>query len=93
MKISSPMLSPFIRSLKALIFFFPALSSVIISGKTPNFVLVYMDDLGWAETSVSMIKGREDTSSDFNQTPNVERLAREGMVLSACYSPSALCAY
>ena len=92
MKISSPMLSPFIRSFKALIFFFPALSSVIISGKTPNFVLVYMDDLGWAETSVEMIKGRADTSSDFNQTPNVERLAREGMVLSACYSPSALCA-
>ena len=92
MKISSPMLSPFIRSLKALIFFFPALSSVIISGKTPNFVLVYMDDLGWAETSVPMIKGRADTGSDFNQTPNVERLAREGMVLSACYSPSALCA-
>jgi arylsulfatase A-like enzyme len=51
-----------------------------------------MDDLGWAETSVEMIKGRKDTRSDFNRTPNVERLAREGMVLSACYSPSALCA-
>ena len=86
------MLSPFIRSLKALIFFFPALSAVIISGKTPNFVLVYMDDLGWAETSVEMIKGRADTRSDFYQTPNIERLAKDGMVLSACYSPSALCA-
>lgn len=60
--------------------------------KSPNFVLVYMDDLGWAETSVEMIKGRADTRSDFNQTPNLARLAREGMVLSACYSPSALCA-
>ena len=60
--------------------------------KPPNFVLVYMDDLGWAETSVEMIKGRADTRSDFNQTPNLERLARQGMVLSACYSPSALCA-
>jgi arylsulfatase A len=60
--------------------------------KSPNFVLVYMDDLGWAETSVEMIKGRADSRSDFNQTPNLERLAREGMVLSACYSPSALCA-
>jgi len=60
--------------------------------KSPNFILVYMDDLGWAETSVEMIKGREDTRSDFNQTPNLERLASQGMVLSACYSPSALCA-
>ena len=60
--------------------------------KPPSFVLVYMDDLGWAETSVAMIKGRADTRSDFNQTPNIERLASQGMVLSACYSPSALCA-
>jgi len=63
---------------------------VLAVGKSPNFVLVYVDDLGWAETSVEMIKGREDTRSDFNRTPNVERLAREGMVLSTCYSPSAL---
>ena len=71
---------------------FPVLASVLNAAKAPNFVLVYMDDLGWAETTVPMIKGRADTGSDFNQTPNVERLAREGMVLSACYSPSALCA-
>ena len=79
-------------SMKAMLIISSTQPSASISGKTPNFVLVYMDDLGWAETSVEMIKGREDTRSDFNRTPNVERLAREGMVLSACYSPSALCA-
>ena len=36
--------------------------------KSPNFVLVYMDDLGWAETSVEMIKGRADTRSDPQST-------------------------
>ena len=65
---------------------------VLEAKNSPNFVLVYMDDLGWAETSVEMIKGRDDTCSDFNQTPNLERMASQGMVLSACYSPSALCA-
>ena len=79
-------------SMKAMLIISSTQPSATISGKSPNFVLVYMDDLGWAETSVEMIKGREDTRSDFNRTPNVERLAREGMVLSACYSPSALCA-
>ena len=79
-------------SMKAMLIISSTQPSASISGKSPNFVLVYMDDLGWAETSVEMIKGREDTRSDFNRTPNVERLAREGMVLSACYSPSALCA-
>ena len=65
----------------------------VLSGATPpNFVLVYVDDLGWAETSVEMIQGRPDTRSNYYQTPNIERLARDGMVLSACYAPSALCA-
>ncbi len=58
----------------------------------PNFVLVYVDDLGWAETSVEMIKGRADTRSDYFQTPHMARIAQEGMVLSSCYSPSTLCA-
>jgi arylsulfatase A len=64
----------------------------VFAAQAPNFVLIYVDDLGWAETSVEMIKGQADTRSDFNQTPNIERLAESGMVLSACYSPSALCA-
>ncbi len=68
------------------------LPSILAAAKTPNFVLVYVDDLGWAETSVEMIKGRPDTRSDYYQTPNIERIARDGMVLSSCYSPSALCA-
>ena len=83
---------PFIRRIKSFSIGLTVLSSFTAIGKSPNFVLVYVDDLGWAETSVEMIKGREDTRSDFNQTPSMERLAREGMVLSACYSPSALCA-
>jgi hypothetical protein len=58
----------------------------------PNFVLVYVDDLGWAETSVEMINGREDTRSDYFQTPHIARIAKDGMVLSSCYSPSTLCA-
>ena len=74
--------------------YFALLLLPALSGATqpPNFVLVYVDDLGWAETSVEMIQGRADTRSDYFQTPNMERLAKEGMVLSACYSPSALCA-
>lgn len=68
------------------------LPSVVFGAKAPNFVLIYVDDLGWSETSVEMIKGRPDTRSDFYETPNIERLAKNGMVLSSCYSPSALCA-
>lgn len=58
----------------------------------PNFVLVYIDDLGWAQTSVEMIPGRADTRSTYFKTPSLERMARDGKVLSACYSPAPLCA-
>ena len=68
------------------------LCSNAFAANPPNFVLIYVDDLGWAETSVEMIKGRPDTRSDYYQTPNIERIAKGGMVLSSCYSPSALCA-
>ena len=92
MKKLSLFLVPFSNRIKSLPIGLTVLFSFTAIGKSPNFVLVYMDDLGWAETSVEMIEGREDTRSDFNRTPNLERLAREGMVLSSCYSPSALCA-
>ena len=42
--------------------------------ESPNFVVVYMDDLGWADTSVPMIEGREETRSDFYQTPGLQDL-------------------
>ncbi len=62
------------------------------AAKAPNFIVVYVDDFGWAQTSVEMLKGREDTKSDFYQTPTLERMAKTGQVLSACYSPSPICA-
>jgi arylsulfatase A-like enzyme len=92
MKKLSLFLMPFSNRIKSFPIGLTVLFSFTAIGKSPNFVLVYIDDLGWAETSVEMIEGREDTRSDFNRTPNLERLAREGMVLSSCYSPSALCA-
>ena len=68
-------------------------SCVALSAKpaTPNFVLVYIDDLGWADTSVEMIQGRENTRSDFYQTPHLQRMANEGMVFSDAYAPAPVC--
>lgn len=65
--------------------------SAVFAAETPNFVLVYVDDLGWADTSVEMIPGRADTKSDFYQTPNLERFAKEGMVFSDAYAPAPVC--
>ena len=34
----------------------------------PNFVLVYIDDLGWADTSVEMVEGRENRVQNASRT-------------------------
>jgi hypothetical protein len=78
MKKLSLFLMPFRNRIKSFPIGLTVLFSFTAIGKSPNFVLVYMDDLGWAETSVEMIEGRDDTRSDFNQTPNLERLASQG---------------
>jgi arylsulfatase A-like enzyme len=50
----------------------------------PNLVFILADDLGWCDTTLyGMTK--------FYQTPNVERLAKRGMLFTQAYSASPLC--
>jgi len=57
----------------------------------PNIILVLTDDQGWTDTSVQMMADRSDSKSDFYQTPNLERMAKEGMIFSNAYSPGPVC--
>jgi hypothetical protein len=57
----------------------------------PNFVVFYVDDLGWADTSVRMIDDEPLSKSDFNQTPALERLARQGVRFTSGYAPTPTC--
>ena len=50
------------------------------SNKKPNFILIYIDDQGWVDSAVRMIKERKDTKSDYFQTPHLKRMAKKGMV-------------
>jgi arylsulfatase A-like enzyme len=59
--------------------------------REPNIIVVYVDDLGWTDTSVQMIQGDDNTRSDFYETPNLERLAANGLVFSQAYSASPVC--
>ena len=49
----------------------------------PNIVLILADDLGAVDTALG--------GSRFHRTPNLERLARRGMLFSNAYSASPLC--
>lgn len=50
----------------------------------PNIVLIFADDLGWADVGYQ--------GSDFYETPNIDALAKQGMVFTAAYAAAGNCA-
>ncbi|MDG2200880.1 MAG: sulfatase-like hydrolase/transferase, partial [Phycisphaerales bacterium] len=52
--------------------------------RPPNVVLIMADDLGWNEVGAY--------GQDKIRTPNMDRLAREGMRFTDHYSGSTVCA-
>ena len=59
--------------------------------KNPNFILILSDDQGWNGTSYKMISNQVYSKSDYYETPNIENLAKSGMVFSRAYSPGPTC--
>ena len=52
--------------------------------KKPNFVFILVDDLGWRDVGF--------TGSRYYETPQIDRLAREGMVFTNAYANAPNCA-
>lgn len=55
------------------------------SAQSPNILVVFTDDVGWADA------GCYNTNSKI-PTPNIDRLAAEGMRFTHAHAPAALCA-
>jgi len=53
------------------------------SNKQPNFVFILVDDLGWRDVGCY--------GSKFYETPNIDRLASEGMRFTDAYAACAVC--
>ncbi len=54
------------------------------SGAPPNVILLLADDLGWGDLRAYDPRSRIPT-------PNIDRLAREGMLFTDVHSPSSVC--
>lgn len=61
----------------------PACSPESPSDK-PNIILINVDDLGWRDLGY--------TGSQYYETPNIDRLANEGMIFTNGYASAANCA-
>ena len=58
--------------------------------RQPNVVIFLVDDWGW--TDASLVLSPERTANhDWFQTPNIERLAAQGMRFTQAYSASPVC--
>lgn len=53
------------------------------AAEKPNIVLIYADDLGWGDISCNGAKAV--------QTPNIDRIAKEGINFKSGYATSATC--
>jgi len=53
----------------------------------PNIIIIFADDMAWSDASFKGYK-----NSGFYETPNIDRLAREGLVLTRFYPSAANCA-
>jgi arylsulfatase A-like enzyme len=79
------------NTIRLITIFFPFVASLCLSAKVPNFILIYADDLGYADTSVQMMDAEPSTQNAFIQTPGIERLAQIGARFTAAYAPSPTC--
>ncbi|MGI9244027.1 MAG: sulfatase-like hydrolase/transferase, partial [Verrucomicrobiales bacterium] len=54
-----------------------------VAARPPNIVFVLADDLGWAELGCY--------GNGFNETPNLDRLAVQGMRFTHAYAAAPVC--
>lgn len=66
-----------------LFFFLGVFCPVVNAEQAPNVVFVLADDLGWSEIGCY--------GNTFNETPNLDRLATEGMRFTAAYAAAPVC--
>lgn len=57
--------------------------SLVASSRPPNFVVIFCDDLGYGDIGCF--------GSSVHRTPNIDRMAREGIRLTSFYSTSGVC--
>ncbi|MCP4098703.1 MAG: sulfatase-like hydrolase/transferase, partial [Planctomycetaceae bacterium] len=63
-----------------------------VTKQRPNIVFMMSDDQAWNGLSVPMHPYLTWSKSAIVDTPNLEKLATQGMRFSAAYAPASVCA-
>jgi arylsulfatase A-like enzyme len=62
----------------------PSRASAAASGRPPNILFLFIDDMGWRDVGFM--------GSTFYETPHIDRLARAGMIFTNAYANAPNCA-
>lgn len=79
------------RILSALVGVLCLWPSLGLAAERPNIVFMLSDDQAWNGTSVAMHPTIAGSKGDVFHTPNLEKLAAQGMRFSAGYAPASVC--
>ena len=60
--------------------------------KSPNIIFILTDDQGWTSVSHLADPNIRESKSDFYETPNMDRLAKMGVLFTQGYAPNPICA-
>lgn len=66
-------------------------ATIVGAAERPNIVFMMSDDQAWNGLSVPMHPELEWSKSSIVETPNLEKLASQGMRFSAAYAPASVC--
>ena len=62
-----------------------------LGAERPNIIFMLSDDQAWNGLSVAMHPDVAFSKGEIYRTPNLERLAEQGMRFSAAYAPASVC--
>ena len=65
--------------------------SAAFAASPPNILFMLSDDQAWSGLSCQMHPDMPDSKSSLVQTPNLARLAEQGVRFSAAYAPAPVC--
>ncbi len=59
--------------------------------KSPNIIFILTDDQGWTHTSHRADPNIPESESDYYETPNMDKLAKAGIMFTQGYAPNPIC--
>ncbi len=69
----------------------PAPTALAAEAKKPNFVFIYTDDQRWDAMSVVQKEQGDKGRFPWFETPNLDRIAKEGVRFDRCMVPNSIC--